>query len=63
MWEPLHTLLTSSTSEDEIKRLVLWILGTAVQNNPSAQTSVRLLSAPPPNLTSLFPFFSYLYLI
>ena len=41
MWEPLHGLLTSETSEDEIKRHVLWIIGTDVQNNPSAQVSVR----------------------
>ncbi|KAJ3557631.1 hypothetical protein NM688_g1371 [Phlebia brevispora] len=36
MWEPIHGLLTSSSSE-EIKAQVLWIIGTAVQNNPAAQ--------------------------
>ncbi|KAH9920818.1 nucleotide exchange factor Fes1-domain-containing protein, partial [Epithele typhae] len=39
MWEPLHALLTNPTSSEEIQRHVLWVLGTAVQNNPSAQDS------------------------
>ncbi|KAF9458688.1 nucleotide exchange factor Fes1-domain-containing protein [Collybia nuda] len=37
MWEPLHFLLTSETSSPQIKTQVLWVIGTAVQNNPSAQ--------------------------
>lgn len=41
MWEPLQELLTSPASSDEIKTQTLWVVGTAVQNNPSAQTSVR----------------------
>ena len=41
MWEPLQNLLTSPSSSDEIQTQVLWIIGTAVQNNPSAQTAVR----------------------
>ena len=40
MWEPLHALLTSPTSSEAIQMATLWILGTAVQNNPSAQNSV-----------------------
>ncbi|CCM00701.1 uncharacterized protein FIBRA_02741 [Fibroporia radiculosa] len=44
MWEPLHGLLTSSSSTDEIKMQVLWIIGTAVQNNPSAQASYLSLN-------------------
>ena len=42
MWGPLHSLLTSPNSSDEIKVQTLWIIGTAVQNNPSAQNSVRI---------------------
>jgi hsp70-interacting protein len=41
MWEPLQNLLTSPTSTDEIKTQTLWIVGTAVQNNPAAQQAVR----------------------
>ncbi|KAJ2979235.1 hypothetical protein NUW54_g11169 [Trametes sanguinea] len=44
MWEPLHGLLTNPTSSEEIQRQVLWILGTAVQNNPAAQHSYLALS-------------------
>lgn len=40
MWEPLQNLLTSSSSSDGIKRQVLWIIGTAIQNNPAAQNAV-----------------------
>ena len=44
MWEPLHALLLNSSPE--IQRQTLWVLGTAVQNNPAAQHSVRC-SVPP----------------
>ncbi|KAI8990373.1 nucleotide exchange factor Fes1-domain-containing protein [Trametes punicea] len=44
MWEPLHGLLTNPTSSEDIQRQVLWILGTAVQNNPAAQHSYLALS-------------------
>ncbi|OCH92567.1 nucleotide exchange factors-like protein [Obba rivulosa] len=37
MWEPLQALLTSPSSTDDIKTQTLWIIGTAVQNNPAAQ--------------------------
>ncbi len=43
MWEPLQALLTSPTSSEAIQRQILWILGTAVQNNPAAQHSVSSL--------------------
>ena len=41
MWNPLQNLLTAPSSTPSIKTHVLWIIGTAVQNNPSAQASVR----------------------
>ncbi|KAI0799606.1 nucleotide exchange factor Fes1-domain-containing protein [Irpex lacteus] len=44
MWEPLQNLLTAPSSSDEIKTNVLWIIGTAVQNNPSAQNAYLALS-------------------
>jgi len=39
MWEPLHDLLKSTTS-DELKMQTLWVIGTALQNNPAAQLVV-----------------------
>ena len=45
MWEPLHSLLTSPNSSEAIQMQTLWILGTAVQNNPAAQNSVRPFSS------------------
>jgi hsp70-interacting protein len=42
MWDHLQSLLTSQNSSDVIKVQTLWIIGTAVQNNPSAQNSVRV---------------------
>ncbi|KAI0354249.1 Fes1-domain-containing protein [Trametes cingulata] len=44
MWEPLHSLLVNPSSSEEIQKQVLWILGTAVQNNPAAQHSYLALS-------------------
>jgi hypothetical protein len=41
MWQPLHNLLVSPSSSDTIKTQTLWVIGTAVQNNPSAQSTVR----------------------
>ncbi|GAW03824.1 adenyl-nucleotide exchange factor [Lentinula edodes] len=56
MWEPLHALLTSSP--DSVAVQALWVIGTALQNNPSAQdaylklnplpTLASFLSPPPP---------------
>jgi hsp70-interacting protein len=40
MWEPLQNLLIAPSSSDAIKTNVLWIIGTAVQNNPAAQNAV-----------------------
>ncbi|KAF8629459.1 hypothetical protein AX15_003438 [Amanita polypyramis BW_CC] len=37
MWEPLQTLLTSNNSSQALKTAVLWVIGTALQNNPAAQ--------------------------
>ncbi|KAF8735368.1 hypothetical protein AX14_002182 [Amanita brunnescens Koide BX004] len=37
LWEPLQSLLTSDNSSQQLKTAVLWIIGTALQNNPSAQ--------------------------
>lgn len=44
MWDPLQSLLTSQNSSDDIKVQTLWIIGTAVQNNPAAQISVGVSS-------------------
>ncbi|EMD30899.1 hypothetical protein CERSUDRAFT_120241 [Gelatoporia subvermispora B] len=51
MWEPLQNLLTSPTTADGIQRQTLWIVGTAVQNNPAAQ-SHYLAHSPIPTLIS-----------
>ncbi|KIM41805.1 hypothetical protein M413DRAFT_18747 [Hebeloma cylindrosporum] len=37
IWEPLHSLLTAESSTPEIITQTLWVIGTALQNNPSAQ--------------------------
>jgi hypothetical protein len=42
MWEPLHSLLSSEMSPLLVKVQALWVIGTALQNNPSAQDAVRL---------------------
>lgn len=55
MWETLHGLLTSPSSTDSIKMQTLWIAGTAVQNNPSAQASYLALSPMPALLSFLGP--------
>ncbi|KAJ7596496.1 armadillo-type protein [Mycena floridula] len=52
MWEPLHGLLTDGDSTSDIVMQTLWVIGTALQNNPSAQESYLALS-PLPILTSL----------
>ena len=44
MWEPLHDLVTSHSSTDPVILQALWVIGTALQNNPAAQDSV----GPPP---------------
>ncbi|KAF9646148.1 nucleotide exchange factors-like protein [Thelephora ganbajun] len=55
MWDPLQSLLTSQNSSDEIKLQTLWIIGTAVQNNPSAQNSYLDLDPVPVVLSFLSP--------
>lgn len=40
MWEPLHGLLSLPSTTDGLRLQTLWVLGTAVQNNPAAQISV-----------------------
>lgn len=39
IWEPLQDLLSSSSEDMKIQ--ALWVIGTAVQNNPAAQKAVR----------------------
>ena len=39
MWGPLQDLLGSPS--DDMKVQALWVIGTAVQNNPAAQKAVR----------------------
>ncbi|KAI3621633.1 adenyl-nucleotide exchange factor [Moniliophthora roreri] len=51
LWEPLHSLLTSDSSTDPIILQALWVIGTALQNNPSAQDSYLSLN-PLATLTS-----------
>jgi len=53
MWEPLQGLLASP--EDDVKVQALWVIGTAVQNNPAAQKAVR--SSSPTSLLFLTCFF------
>ncbi|EKM82864.1 hypothetical protein AGABI1DRAFT_111428 [Agaricus bisporus var. burnettii JB137-S8] len=49
LWQPLLSLLDSTSSSTEIKVQVLWVLGTALQNNPAAQ-DVYLAYKPLPTL-------------
>ncbi|KAK0203951.1 adenyl-nucleotide exchange factor, partial [Desarmillaria ectypa] len=51
MWAPLHELLTSPDSTDVIVLQALWVIGTALQNNPAAQETY-LSSNPLPTLTA-----------
>ncbi|KAG7446738.1 Fes1-domain-containing protein [Guyanagaster necrorhizus] len=51
MWQPLHSLLTSPDSTDVIVLQALWVIGTALQNNPAAQQTY-LSSNPLPTLTA-----------
>ncbi|KAG1829253.1 Fes1-domain-containing protein [Suillus variegatus] len=37
IWQPLHNLLLASTMSDALRMPTLWIIGTALQNNPAAQ--------------------------
>ncbi|KAF9254977.1 nucleotide exchange factors-like protein [Marasmius fiardii PR-910] len=51
LWEPLHALITSDSSTDPVILQALWVIGTALQNNPAAQDSYLSLN-PLPTLTS-----------
>jgi len=42
MWAPIHELLTSPNTPDALKTQALWVVGTAIQNNPSAQSAYFL---------------------
>ncbi|KAL9714949.1 hsp70 nucleotide exchange factor fes1 [Leucoagaricus gongylophorus] len=42
LWPALISLLDSPESSTEIKVLVLWVIGTAIQNNPQAQDVVSV---------------------
>ncbi|KAF9450527.1 Fes1-domain-containing protein [Macrolepiota fuliginosa MF-IS2] len=55
LWDPLVSLLTSETSSFNIKTQVLWIVGTAVQNNPGAQSEYLSRNPLPILLTFLAP--------
>jgi len=50
MWEPLQGLLASPS--DDVKVQALWVIGTAVQNNPAAQKAVRASSPLPTSFRS-----------
>ncbi|EAU87822.1 adenyl-nucleotide exchange factor [Coprinopsis cinerea okayama7 len=54
LWEPLQSILTSDASK-EIKVATLWVIGTAVQNNPAAQDVYRELKPLPTILSFLSP--------
>ena len=42
MWQPLHGLLSAATTTDPLKMQTLWVIGTALQNNPAAQLAVSI---------------------
>jgi len=54
MWQTLHELLTSPSTPDPVCRQTLWVIGTAVQNNPSAQHAYLELHP----LSALLSFFA-----
>ncbi|KAI0252250.1 nucleotide exchange factors-like protein [Lactifluus subvellereus] len=53
MWEPLQGLLASPS--DDVKTQALWVIGTAVQNNPAAQKAYIALGPIPAVLSYLSP--------
>ncbi|KAG2117729.1 armadillo-type protein [Suillus clintonianus] len=58
MWEPLHGLLTASSTTDALKMQTLWIIGTALQNNPAAQLAYLELEPLPALIRSLSPSYN-----
>jgi hypothetical protein len=55
LWKPLHSLLTSESSTSDIKTQALWVIGTALQNNPSAQDAYMSHNPMPILLSFLDP--------
>jgi len=55
LWEPLQSLVTKESSTSDIKTQGLWVIGTAVQNNPSAQDSYLSYNPLPILLSFLDP--------
>lgn len=55
MWEPLHGLLSTADTTDPLKMQTLWVIGTALQNNPAAQLTYLALDPLPVILSSLSP--------
>ncbi|KAG1787271.1 armadillo-type protein [Suillus plorans] len=55
IWQPLHDLLLASTTSDALRMQTLWIIGTALQNNPAAQLAYFDLDPLPALLKSLSP--------
>ncbi|EIM84238.1 Fes1-domain-containing protein [Stereum hirsutum FP-91666 SS1] len=55
MWEPLHGLLSAPGSTDAVKTQTLWVIGTAVQNNPKAQEAYLALDPLPTILVFVSP--------
>lgn len=58
IWQPLHNLLLSSNTSDALKMQTLWVIGTALQNNPAAQLAYLDLDPLPALLKSLSPSFN-----
>lgn len=55
MWEPLHGLVGLPATTDGLRLQTLWVLGTALQNNPAAQLAYLTLDPIPTILTCLSP--------
>ncbi|KAL4077495.1 armadillo-type protein [Scleroderma citrinum] len=55
MWEPLHGLLSADNTTDPLKMQTLWVIGTALQNNPAAQLAYLNLDPLPAILSTLTP--------
>ncbi|KAG1807143.1 armadillo-type protein [Suillus subaureus] len=55
LWQPLHNLLQSPNTTDNLKMQTLWIIGTALQNNPAAQLAYLDLDPLSTLLKSLSP--------
>ncbi|KAG1732659.1 armadillo-type protein [Suillus paluster] len=58
MWEPLHGLLLASGTSDALKMQTLWIIGTALQNNPAAQLAYLDLEPLPALIRLLSPSYN-----